>query len=493
MAHVAIGPDFFQHAFRDYADPYWAIVREFLQNSIDCGSGNIRMTCIEDGGNTTLTVENDGSPMTREILIEKLLCLGGSGKSFEGSSVGGYGKAKEVLYFCHRSYEIQTGDMLVSGSGAVYDISTVPYFHRTRSKIVLNGLRKDKLQRAFMQFVSYGQWGGNLVWNGESHKADLRKGSPRRDLGFGMVYTNRAHKYRMVVRMHGMPMFVEYTGLDRCVVVELTGKSSEVMTSNRDGMVNPFAHELSSFVTELSVDKRSALKRNKGPKYTQYRGTKLVNTSRLDVAAVVAIDAPSIHPNARTVSDGEEVQEPVYHEDVDRGPGVHAAAYTTSFGTPEPRRRVVTLGTNFILKNETDLKVPAHFDPGSGEFSSHSVKLTRIWGRIMVEMHRLFDVGAEFSIGFIMSEDCAAEHESGTYGDVYYLNPAVVVEQQNSTSKSFKKRWALTDRDDLIMAGLHEFVHGIGKRQHDELYACKLTDMAAKVMKHRNRFNWCFK
>jgi len=538
MPSVAIGPEFFRKAFNDYADPYWAIIREFLQNSIDCGSSTVRLTCTEMGGITTLSVENDGTPMSRETLVEKLLCLGGSGKDFAGTSVGGYGKAKEVLYFCHRSYEIHSGDLVVNGSGAVYEIAQAAYVHGTRSVIVLNGLVKSKLEKAFKQWVEYGQWSGDLCWNDEHFKADLRKGSPRRDLGFGMVYTNRTHRYRLVVRIHGMPMFVEYTGLDRCVVVELAGKSSDVMTSNRDGLVNPYARELTSFVTELSVDKRSALKRNRGPRYTRYRGTKLVNTSRLNVADLVApIEQPigttttpewntpfpvtvppgfesggpcptdhtlpdgTVIPGAGfqkdpiagvSVGESEEVQAPVYHEDVDAGPGIHAPAYTASFSAPVPRRQVATLGTEFILKNETDLKVPAHFDPGSGEFSSHSMKLTRIWGRIMMELHRLFDVEAEFSIGFIMSEDCEAEHEDGTYGKVYYLNPAEVVEQKSSMSKSFRKRWALTDRDELIMTGLHEFVHGLGKSQHDEQYAGKLTDMAAKVMKNRKRFNWCF-
>lgn len=524
MPSVAIGHEFFRKAFNDYADPYWAIIREFLQNSIDCGSDTVRLTCTESGGHTTLSVENNGTPMSREILVGKLLCLGGSGKDFAGTSVGGYGKAKEVLYFCHASYEIHSGDLLINGSGAEYEISSTSYVHGTRSVIVLNGLVKTKLEKAFKQWVEYGQWNGTLVWNDQIHKADLRKGSPRRDLGFGMVYTNRTHRYRLVVRMHGMPMFVEYTGLDRCVVVELAGKSSDVMTSNRDGLVNPYARELTSFVTELSVDKRSALKRNRGPRYTRYRGTKLVNTSRLNVAAVVALE-PSIGTTPRidfpftsggpapgqfgsapvqtnggsapiagvSVGEGEEVQEPVYHENVDAGPGIHAAAYTTSFSAPVPRRQVATLGTEFVLKSDVDLKTPAYFDPGSGEFSTYSMKLTRMWGRIMVELHRIFDVEAEFSIGFIMSEDCVAEYEDGEYGKVYYLNPAKVVEQTGSASKSFCKRWKLTDHDELIMTGLHEFIHGLGRSYHDEQYAVKLTDMAAKVLKHKKRFGWCFK
>jgi hypothetical protein len=171
---------------------------------------------------------------------------------------------------------------------------------------------------------------------------------------------------------------------------------------------------------------------------------------------------------------------------------VRAAAYAEDV-KPAPRRQVATLGHQFVLKNETELKVPAYYDPGSGEFSSHSTKLARFWGRIMLELHRLFDVEDEFSIGFLFSEEDGAQHEEGDYGRVYYLNPCEVVEQQFSCSKSFRKRFKLTDRDDLIMLGLHEFVHGLGMSWHDQRYANRLTDMAAKVMKNRKRFNWCFK
>jgi len=543
MANVKIGPHFFKNEFKDYADWHWGYIREATQNGLDAPNATkLEFTATLVGGDTVLTFTNDGAPMDEATIVDKLLALGESGKNFVGDgagTVGGFGKAKILLYMAHKSYVIRTGEFEVRGCGGEYEIiKGLSYFHGTSSTVVMAGDQCSKLEQAFKQWVEYGQWNGTLIWNDQHYRADLRKGSPRRDLGFGMVYTNRTHRYRLVVRMHGMPMFVEYTGLDRCVVVELAGVSSDVMTSNRDGLVNPFARELTSFVTELSVDKRSALKQNRGPRYTRYRGTKLVNTSRLNVMDVVAVE-PSIGttttpewktpfpatvppgfesggpcpvdhtlPNGTvipgvgfqkgpitgvSVGESEDVQGPVYHESVDAGSGIHAAAYTTNFSTSAPRRQVATLGTEFILKNETDLKVPAHFDPGSGEFSSYSTKLTRIWGRIMVELHRLFDVESEFSIGFVMSEDCGAEHEEGMYGKVYYLNPAKVVEQQHSMSKSFRKRWSLTDRDELIMVGLHEFVHGLGKSCHDEAYAGKLTDMAAKVMKNRKRFNWCFK
>ena len=116
---VTIGSEFFVKSFNDYRDKYWAFAREIMQNSIDCGSTAIDIKIIEvpDDDCTLVVVRNDGEPMTREILVGKLLSLGSSGKDFQGA-VGGFGKAKEILYFAHRSYAIASGLCRVSGSGA---------------------------------------------------------------------------------------------------------------------------------------------------------------------------------------------------------------------------------------------------------------------------------------------------------------------------------------------------------------------------------------
>jgi len=542
--HITIGPEFFAKARNDYEDWYWALVREFYQNSIDCKSKLIETwVTLTDDGNTQVAITNDGTPMDQEILVEKLLCLGGSGKNFEEGSTGGFGKAKEILYFCHISYIIESGNYRVEGSGATYDLSDNEFRDGTRSIIVIEGDHVQQISEQAEKFAKIAQWSGDFFIDGIRYDSALKKGSPRRDLGFGKVYTNKSTKYRMIVRINGVPMFTQRTGFDRCVIVELKGQSDQILTSNRDGLVNPFRSELSDFVTELSVDKRSALKdSSRGPRYVEYRGTKLCHESEVNVADIVAdplldlmeegrAEYPEEISNVETEhggengemddggsdsgSDGgddtaedavweedgsiagidvdsdEEVNPPVLHEQTVHEGGGRAAAFTSE--PPEPRRLVATLGTNFIVKNETDLKVPAYYDPGSGEFSTYSKKLTKIWGRIMIEMHRLFDTEATFSIGFIFDESAEAEWEEGDYGTVYYLNPCKIVEQKRTYSKSFAKRFKLTERDRLITIGAHEFVHGLGYGWHDERYANKLTEVLAIVMKHRKRFNWVFK
>jgi len=507
--HVTIGPEFFAKAFNDYSSWRWAIVREFMQNSMDCKSGAIRASVALVGGDTVLTVENDGDPMTREIIVGKLLALGGSGKNFQGT-VGGFGKAKEILYFAHKSYKIETGGLIVSGSGAGYNIDeTSDYFSGTRSTVVISGDQVERLTSAFRNFAAYAQWDGEFYFNGDLLSTDLRKGAPRRDLGFGMVYTNKSFPNKLILRINGVPMYHEYISLNRCVIVELKGASVDVLTSNRDGLNNSCRYELSSFITELAVDKRSALKNRGMTRYRRYEGKKLrhrvqnaVNVKALVVGGETAKDratAALVNLVGRTdlvptTTGGGAIS--MGGTEIRTVEVVGECAPYAGDIRQTVEEDVIFHKTNvneeFIIKNETDLQIPAYYLPDSQEFSTYSQKLVRIWGRLLVELHRLFDHEADFALGFIFDETAEAEFENFDYGKVYYLNPAKVVEQSSSNSKSFKKRFQLTERNRLLMIALHEFVHGLGLGPHDEDYANRLTDMAWKVLDERKRFNWCF-
>jgi len=497
VRHITIGPEFFAKARNDYANYHWALIREFAQNGIDCGSDVIHWTVSEQDGKTTVVVRNDGEPMSAEILIGKLLSLGGSGKDFDGTSVGGFGKAKEILYFCWDSYKIQSGSLTVQGAGATYHESKNGYVNGTESTIVMDGLHADSLRKEFVTFCSFAQAKCVMTWNGESFEMDLRKGSVRRDLGFGKVYTNRSHDYQMVVRIGGIPMFTQHVGLNRCVVVELEGKSDEILTGNRDGLRSTQRWALSDFVTELSVDKKSALKVRQ-PKYRHYDGSRLCHRKARDVNVLNIVQleegAPTWVPGDLTLDlvggdGGSGVAGSGGEIPVQSGHG-KAAAFVQS--TVETVR--VAVGEEFVVKNETDLVIPTYYRPDETDFSTYAKKLTRIWGRLMVQMYRTFDVEGDFAIGFIFTDDDEmAEHEEGQFGRVYYIAPAKLVEQSGTYSKSWKKRWKLTDRNQLIMTACHEFLHGRGYGQHDEEYAGRLTDAAAKVMDCKKDFTWCFK
>lgn len=499
--HITIGSEFFQKAKKDYSDWHWALIREFFQNGIDCGSQNIWVTCSAVEGKTTLTVRNDGEVMSEDVLVDSLLCLGGSAKNFDDDNTGGFGKAKEILYFCHDSYRIHSGNLIVEGNGATYELTKGDYINGTESTIVIGPDTygddvANELHDQFQKFCFYGQWHGTFYWNGAAQKAEMRKGSPRRSLDFGTVYSNKSASHKLVTRINGIPMFVQSTDFDRCVVVELAGNSDEILTSNRDGLIWDHRSELSDFITELAVDKRSAL-RSRKQRYRHYDGSRLCHRSvqqedqQVAVSDILQIDdLPESEPESKLEPKHEpetqEVRE--YTGDI-----LEATENQAAYHVPVERIRV-SVGDEFVIKNETDLVVPTYYRPDESDFSDYSRKLTRIWGRLMLQMHRLFDHESEFAVGFIFSEDpIEAEYEEGQFGKVYYISPAKLIEQTLTYSKSWKKRFKLTERGRHLSIAAHEFVHGLGYNYHDENYANKLTDVLATVMDNRKQFNWCWK
>jgi len=501
---IKIGPSFFAKEKNDYSEWRWAWVRELCQNGMDLQSTkNITFDIKFDGVNTIASCTNDGSPMTKEILVSKFLSVGESGKGFDGT-VGGFGKAKVIIAFTHEHYNIRTGTLHVDGEGAQYDLTEdLPYFHGTTTTVAMAGNQTEQLRHNIRRFAAYAQWKGTLSLDGEVLNTDLRKGSLRRDLGFGTVYTNNTIPNRLIVRVNGIPMFSRYVSVDKCVIVELVGASNETMTSNRDGLVNGKSQELDEFVLELSINKRSALKRKHVSRYKHYHGDRhqhremreggmrsfmatvcgptMVSCADGSVAAGGAVSVRENEGGAFAVTSVERME----------AKDVHTCEV-------EEITRTVQISGEFVIKNETDMQVPDYYLPDHKEFSEYSKRLATFWTRLMIQMHRTFQKDGDFAIGFIFSDDeCGTEAEfepNGPYGNAYYLNPAKIAVQKNSNSRSFKKRFALTERNRLISIALHEFVHGaFGFHYHDEAYSSCLTDSMAKIMDNRSDFNWCFK
>ncbi|MCK5342356.1 MAG: ATP-binding protein, partial [Candidatus Heimdallarchaeota archaeon] len=105
VAKIVIGSDYFRkNARSDYASPLpFVWIREAMQNSIDAGATEIKIST--EGNNITFT--DNGCGMDLDVLTHKLLTLGGTKK--ESGSVGGFGKAKEVLFFSWDEWFIDTG------------------------------------------------------------------------------------------------------------------------------------------------------------------------------------------------------------------------------------------------------------------------------------------------------------------------------------------------------------------------------------------------
>lgn len=493
---VQIGREFFTKIKNDYANWQWALIREFLQNCFDAPScDEVLVTVVANGNNTTLTVRNNGAPMDEDTLVNKLLTLGGSGKNFDGENTGGFGVAKSLLYYTHPSYQIRTGKLSVSGSGAQYDIKKSANLNGTESMVEIDGDQVNTLINTVERFAAFTQWKGTLSLNGRKLTCDLKKGSRRRDLGWATIYTNRSFANVCIVRLNGQPMFTRFCRFEGAVIVELTGKAKDTLTSNRDSVRGDYASELSDLLTALAVDKRSALREQRA-EYKRYMGEKLRQEAAakpkkqeqgLDGLVDVAALAEMLEMAQGTGTSTESVSSTV------TGGGVKLVVTSTEDVTQEA---TISLGHEFIVKNTTGMVTPEYHLPGK-QFSNYSRQLVRVWAAILLKMYAIHGISGEFSIGFVLDEESVAEHEQGVYGKVYYINPIrVVCQRKQPNCRSFKARYTgvWSARFEILASAAHEFVHGAyGLKEHDENYAGKLTEIMARVFEHVKEFTPIFR
>jgi len=484
MAQVKIGPDFFQNAKKDYANWRWALAREFMQNSVDCGSTEIRVAVQRVGEDTELTITNNGEPMSQDVMVDKLLSLGSSGKRFNGS-VGGFGKAKELLYFCWKRYSIHSGTHIVEGCGAEYTIRRAKDVEGTVSTVLIPGDEVHDLRSYFRLFTAMSNI-KTCVWVDDQLVDDrLHLGHFRRALPFGRVYTNKQLVNALVVRISGTPMFTSYTRYSGCVVLELSGASADNLTANRDGLLSTQRSQVEQFLADLMVNKSKALHEHR-TEYTLYPGAKLKVSGFQKRAAQLAAKPQS-----------EAVLHAARAEAFEPAPIVLQVELAASYAQLDTREygasvqdamvaKEMRIASNFVIKNETGNVVKPGFRPDSDRFSPYAYRMLMMWTRVLLELHRIFEIEGDFSVGFLFTkEDIIAQHEySHEYGRVYFINP-VIVDGCNWTKRfqtSFNK--ARGDLNQIIITALHEIVHGIGYSDHDEAYANKVTDMAGQILGH---------
>ena len=474
---VTIGPEFFKKAFQDYSDKFWAFAREIMQNSIDCGSRSIMVEVHKDpeGNHTRVAVTNNGAPMTREILTDKLLALGSSGKDFSDGNVGGFGKAKEILYFAHTAYNIHSGRWTVAGSGAGYDlIENTSEFVGTISDVLWEHDVSDRLVASFDKFARLMPEGSpvEILINGQRVRAEIDAGTFNRVLDhegerWADVSLSEARTGSYLVRIGGIPMFTgrcEYKGL---VILDLQGTSASKMTSNRDSLKYPYSSQLSDFVTTIAIDRSTCFKLEQAT-YKRFAGRKF----RVATGDEASVLAPSETPRVAARTDAQ----------VGNGMG-GAGILLQDMGREEALNSV--LGHEFLLKNCVRRDIPSEFNPDLLAFSDHAHWIIRAWAGCLVELHRLHGIDHEFSVGFIHAEDTLAEYEyHRDYGRIYFINPCVVGEKKSL------RRYKKASRFRIAATAAHEFVHGgLDVDYHGETFAGKLTDVMALVLEHQRRFH----
>lgn len=465
MPQVRIGPSYFQQAFRDYSNWRWAWVREIMQNCIDapdCNKIDIVVTPSYEQ-EYIISVTNNGKPMTKDILENKFLSLGESGKRFEGS-VGGFGKAKELIAFCHTAWTIRTGNLTCSGEGGDYQvIETETYFPGTRTEVIVN---QSNVTDKILSWASMADWPGTLTLNGKVVETNFRAGKFRKEYTWGSVYTKgpcNGLDNTMIVRVKGTPMFHQYINYsDGCIVIELT--DSTVLQSNRDNLTWSAQSELNKFVEDISMNKSAAFKESKTAKKTIFKGYKLSARQALKFNKPdETIMAAETKTNINATTEKAESF-------------LSTVASNTKNQVFESEN--FYFKPQFFLRVEDDLQVPQVCHPDS--FSKNSLTLINNWANILIEMSTILDSYQGFSVGFIFSEDARAAYEyDSDYGNIMYVNPL--------KAGGYINYWTKDNYWELVAAAAHEICHLMGLSNHDEKYASKLTEIMAKCLENKSK------
>lgn len=476
--HVTIGNAFFAKAFNDYANWRWALGRELGQNSIDCGSKTITVTIAPEGSNTRLIWANDGPPMTKDILVNKFLSIGESGKDFNDGAVGGFGKAKELIALAHLEYTIKTGPYTVKGSGGQYDLSEGEILNGTEFSVLIKGDESEQIANNTERFFRMSQWRGVATINGKVIEDRLLKGRGRKNLSFGRVYTNNEYENKLIVRIGGIPMFIKYASYDGTVVLELSGKSVDVLQSSRDHLKYEYSAELDEFLKDLITNKRKALKEEEVTIVQQrYPGYCFAGKQPQPESNISQVSVESVANALKN--------KPAQHVTSALSEGGMQVLVSQSSGLSQTMVEART--PDFHIYNSTGLETPSWAIPDT--FSTHAKTLLDRWIECLRLLANLTGNTSPFSVGFCVDEEFAGMHTYVDGQSVIYVKPCDIVKSVGKATV-MKTKWKLSGDSiwDLVAVAIHEWCHHEGFSSHDERYAGRLTDLINIAMRERSEF-----
>jgi hypothetical protein len=233
-----VPPAYFKASRREYRNWRQAWVREVVQNAVDAGATFIDF--IFDPG--CITVRDNGSGMTEDVLVNKFLCLGGSHK--EAGSTGGFGYAKTLICFSWDNYSIETNGLIVAGSGGSYSIGRADskrkgttikvHYLDNASDVVTPDTVTTYLAMCDLPGITFSI-------NGQPHETpEPRKEKPAsRDSMFHITLVDNKYDNEIIVRKNGLCMWRQFMfaeSINKCTMyVDVQEDSTVAFTANRDG------------------------------------------------------------------------------------------------------------------------------------------------------------------------------------------------------------------------------------------------------------------
>jgi hypothetical protein len=266
VVSIKIGADYFRRCARnEYSNPLpWIWIREALQNSVDANSSKIDINIDSE----YITFSDDGNGMTADIILNKLLTLGGTYKNTENAT-GGFGKAKEVLFFAWEEWVIKSSSttkerLIVSsdmiGKEAIRKETGI-FNKGTEIKIKYDNKTFTKSDWVWYirDFVSTCTTKAGIYLN-ETKLTTLENRGSKIEYDIATIRINKSKpKDEVYIRLNGITMFKHYVsmGISALVTIELKGKSIEMLSSSRECLQYNYQRTFDGIIQKILVNPKT--------------------------------------------------------------------------------------------------------------------------------------------------------------------------------------------------------------------------------------------
>jgi hypothetical protein len=521
---ITIGSEFFVSALRDYGDwaeKWW---REAIQNSVDAGATEVDcvVTYLNEAGNPVdsinsarsveVSCQDDGKGMDEDTLLNKFLVLGGSTKK-SGDSVGGFGKAKELLLLPWMKWHLHSRNLLVEGHGIDYEVKRLEGNRKGTGITVWMPTDRYTTADDALSFIKK-CWipGVRFTVNGQAARANQKVGQSVESVPgkIDITYKKTSKEFdrpTCLIRSRGLYMFDRWISSDvkGVIIVEVTGPSIELLTANRDGFRDYEARKaVDEYINKLAADVKSATKGAKNIVKKKFTGTGKFRSKPAEVEATMLMSMGSVQPfdpgGNRPMTLTAEQTDTMMRVLADMGAPptddetgldlrASGAAVAAMLDVPvtgpmhvEAIARQLAWEPDFYVYNELEeFHVPKRLMPDA--MTPQVQKLARFWAELCRFV--LIQLGSkqQYGVGwhFDTSEDggyTGASYVSENDENWLMLNPFVGGDPKGEL-------YSLSDRDHinwLYAAAVHECTHmSDGISRHNEAFAAALTRNVART------------
>lgn len=485
METLTISNRFFRHELNNYSNWRTAFWREFIQNSVDANSRNIRIT-IKDSSlenspedRTTAIVEDDGPGMTEATLRDVYFQLGETTKTHE-DSIGGHGRARILTCFAHESYSIRTQNLLCNGHGGQYQIENNHPFHPgCIVQVELTASKFDDLQGSLENYLQTCQLPCNVEINGAPYTNWLYRRQATRVISFGTLHISKKESNRLFARVKGVTMFTQYLDCEVGVILEIDHtRARDLLPVSRDNLKYEQAMELQKLSAEIAIDHKS-IKRDCLENRTEIFGKLKPFKKKSDLAAEEEERQEAIASLAQGVQTTWHGGAPDWSDQAAAhygGPG-----NSQTIVIPEEPNPLPDLALHFEDAPKSLISASKRFE--RDKISGTRLKMLRAWeASVIFFLERVAErhyEAIQYLPGFVFSTGNRAMHvpQPGG-GHLLLINP---LDENGNLS------FSIHDYEKLFALGLHECTHVLC-RAHNEEFASIQTQLTEECLPEMSQF-----